>query len=150
MIHRWGSNLLCEANIYLTWSISEPTMRLVPSNMFRPQYFIDVFQGGASFEDPFLLFGICVCLSYCPLQPFGNLLGKGWPLGSLVSYNFVCLSLSHMVSWVRCGIWLHRFLIFAFFFTLEMFGDYSAYFGGCYCTLFLLSLSSSFQSRGVR
>ena len=28
------------------------------------------------------------------------------------------LSLSHTVSWVRCGTWLFRFLIFAFFFTL--------------------------------
>ena len=29
----------------------------------------------------------------------------------------VCLSLSLVVSWVRCGTWLYRFLIFAFFFT---------------------------------
>ena len=27
------------------------------------------------------------------------------------------LSLSHMVSRIRCGTWLYRFLIFAFFFT---------------------------------
>ena len=29
----------------------------------------------------------------------------------------VFLSLSHVVSWVRCGICLYRFLIFAAFFT---------------------------------
>ena len=30
----------------------------------------------------------------------------------------VFLSLSHVVSWVRCGIWLYRFLIFALLLTL--------------------------------
>ena len=31
---------------------------------------------------------------------------------------FVFLSLSHVVSWVRCGTWLYRFLIFALLLTL--------------------------------
>ena len=30
----------------------------------------------------------------------------------------VFLLLSHVVSWVRCGSWLYRFLIFAVFLTL--------------------------------
>ena len=33
------------------------------------------------------------------IRVYGHLLGKGWSLGSLV----VFLSLSHVVSWVRCG-----------------------------------------------
>ena len=33
----------------------------------------------------------------------------------------VFLSLSHVVSWVRCGSWLYRSLIFAFFLTLVHF-----------------------------
>ena len=71
-----------------------------------------------------ILFVICVsCLSLsyshvCSLPPCGHLLGKDWPVGSLVCDVFlVFLSLSHMVSWVRCGTWLYWFLIFAFFLT---------------------------------
>ena len=30
---------------------------------------------------------------------------------------YCVLSLSHVVSWVRCGTWLYRLLIFAAFFT---------------------------------
>ena len=44
-------------------------------------------------------------LSYCPvcsLQPCGHLLWKA---------NLLCLSLFHVVPWVRCGTWLYRFLI---------------------------------------
>ena len=60
----------------------------------------------------FILFVICVFLSYClvfSLQPCGHLLGKGWPLGSLVCDVFYVLSLSHMVFWVGCGTWLFDF-----------------------------------------
>ena len=46
----------------------------------------------------------------------GHLLGKGWPIGSCLWCLFVFLSLSHVVSWVWCGTWLYRFLIFATFF----------------------------------
>ena len=45
----------------------------------------------------------------------GHLLGEGWPLGSCLWCLIVFLSLSHVVSWVRCGTWLYRFLIFAAF-----------------------------------
>ena len=36
---------------------------------------------------------------------------------SCMWYFIVFSSLSHVVSWVMCGAWLYRFLIFAFFFT---------------------------------
>ena len=68
-------------------------------------------QGGASFVN----LCICIlCLSACFLQPCGHPLGKGWLIGSLVCdvFLFFFLSLSHMVSWIRCGIWLYQFLIF--------------------------------------
>ena len=83
-----------------------------------------------------------VCYAFvlvCLYVPCGHLLGKGWPLGSclwcptfpLVSwvrcgtwlYRFLIfaplltLSLSHVVSWVRFGTWLYRFLLFATFTT---------------------------------
>ena len=52
---------------------------------------------------------VCVCLYVL----CGHLLGKGWPLGS----RLWCLTVSFvtfpLVSWVRCGTWLYRFLIFA-------------------------------------
>ena len=51
---------------------------------------------------------VCVCLYVL----CGHLLGKGWPLGSRLR----CLTVSvtfPLVSWVRCGTWLYRFLIFA-------------------------------------
>ena len=51
-------------------------------------------------------------------QPCAHLLGKGWPLGVPVcDVSLLLLSLAHIVSLVRCGTWLYRFLIFAFFFT---------------------------------
>ena len=36
----------------------------------------------------------------------------------LIWYATGLLSLSHMVSWVRCGTWFYQILIFAFFLTL--------------------------------
>ena len=56
-----------------------------------------------------ILFVICVldvCLLYslvCSLQPCGHLLGKGWPLGSIVCDAFLCVPLSHSVFLVRYG-----------------------------------------------
>ena len=35
--------------------------------------------------------------------------------------KIVFLSLSHVVSWIRCGTWLYRFLILAAFLTLLMY-----------------------------
>ena len=41
-----------------------------------------------------------------------------WPLGSGLWCMIMFLSFSHVVSWVRCGTWMYRFLIFAAFLTL--------------------------------
>ena len=61
-----------------------------------------------------ILFFCYLCfVSYChvcSLQPCCHLLGKCWPLWCFP----VFLSLSHMVCWIKCGIWLYRFPIFAF------------------------------------
>ena len=50
-------------------------------------------QGGTSFVDHFgdfcLFFSLSYCL-FCLLQPYGHLLGKGWPLGSLVFDIVLC------------------------------------------------------------
>ena len=71
-----------------------------------------------------LLWIICViyvlwlaCFPLCLLMPCSHLLGKSWTLASRLWRLIVFLSLSHVVSVVRCGTWLYRFLIFATFLT---------------------------------
>ena len=70
------------------------------------------FQGGASFVDPFcylsfvLVFVTLSCLFLAALWS-PAVLAVLWVMFSCV------LSPSDMVSWLRCGTWLYRFLIFA-------------------------------------
>ena len=72
----------------------------------------------ASFVD-LLCFCSVLCLlcfvHVCLYVLCGHLLGKGWPLGSrLWCLLWVChFPIGILVSWVRCGTWLYRFLIFA-------------------------------------
>ena len=64
----------------------------------------------------FMLFLSCFCYAFvrvCLLMPCGHLLGNGWPLGSRLWWLTFPLW-----SWVRCGAWLYRFLIFAILLTL--------------------------------
>ena len=66
----------------------------------------------------FVLFVPCVCHAFTSLHCCRL---KGWPLGSRLCLwcLIVGLSLSLVVSWVRCGTWLYRFLNFAPFLTLK-------------------------------
>ena len=65
----------------------------------------------------FLLFMFHVC---SVLSLHYNLVITCWTMTGLLALLFPCvLSLSHMVSRVRCGTWLYRYLIFAFFFTFR-------------------------------
>ena len=81
------------------------------------------FQGSTSFVFLFCL--VFVMLSrVCLLMLCGHLLGKGWPLGYRLWCLIVCSSLSHMVSRVRSGIWLYRFLIFALFPTFPSWSSF--------------------------
>ena len=75
---------------------------------------------------PLLLWIICViyvlywsCFPVCSLLPCSHLLEKGWPLVPLLWCWIVCLSLSHVVFWVRFGTWLYQFLIFDTFLSLK-------------------------------
>ena len=93
--------------------------------MFKPSrsyLFYWPFQGDASFVDPFwclcfmFVFVILSCLFLAALWSPAE---KG--LTSWISYVWCFLkvsSLYHMVSWVTCGTWLFRFLIFAILFTV--------------------------------
>ena len=94
-----------------------------PLNWFKPssKIFYWPFQGLTSFVDLLWVFSIlcllCLCtrLFICALwSPAGKGL-TSW-LSFVVSYcEFVTFPL---VSWVRCGTWLHRLLFFASFLTL--------------------------------
>ena len=102
----------------MSWSTSELRVRLAPWNQFKPssKIFYWLFQGGTSFVDLLcfcsVLCLLCLCarLFICALwSPAGKGL-TSW-LSFVVSYcEFVTFPL---VSWVRCGTWLYRFLIFA-------------------------------------
>ena len=99
-----------------------------------------------------LLWIICVisvlclsCFRVCSLLPCGDLMGKGWPLGSRLWCLIVFLSLSHVVSWVMCGTWLYRLLIFAPFLTLMKLFNYNLRLSGIdklYAHSFLILLLS--------
>ena len=107
---------------YVICSTSDLRVRLVPLNMFEPSsnFLTDRFRLVLLLWILFVICFSCLPLSYCiacSLQPCDHLLGRA-DLLALWYVMFSCvLSLSHMVSWVRCGTWLYRFLIFAFFLT---------------------------------
>ena len=62
----------------------------------------------------FVIYVTCLsCFRVCSLQPWGQLLGKDWQLGSHVWCFIVFLSLSRLTPWARRGTWLYQFLIFA-------------------------------------
>ena len=73
----------------MSWSTSEIRVRLAPLNRFKPssKIFYLPFQGGTSFVD-LLCFCSVLCLlcfvRVCLYVLCGHLLGKGWPLGSLL------------------------------------------------------------------
>ena len=58
-----------------------------------------------------------ICVSCHSLQPCGHLLKRADPFAILHMMFLVFSSLSHKMSWVRCGIRLYGFLICAFFLT---------------------------------
>ena len=98
-------------------ALSLPGMWLTPWNrlkLYRP------FRGGTSFVDHLcLLCLVFVMLSHLFIAALWSPAGKGlttW-LWLVMFIIIVFLLLSHMLSWVRYGTWLYRFLIFAFFLT---------------------------------
>ena len=107
----------------MSWSTSELRVRLArhKTGLSPPvTYFTDRFKAVLLLWI-FYVFLSYVCYAFvcvCLYMPCGHLLGKGWPLCSrlwLSNCEFVDFPL---VSWVRCGTWLYRFLIFAPLLTL--------------------------------
>ena len=97
-----------------------------PLNRFKPssEIFYWLFQGGTSFVDFFFLscvcyafVRVCYCASWSPA-------GKGltfWLSFVVSNCKFVTFPL---VSWVICGTWLYRFLIFAPLLTFFYFHEH--------------------------
>ena len=111
---------ICSFSYSLTVSTSE--LRgggLAPWNRFKPysKIFLLTVPWRYFFCGSFVfLCLVCVKLSRPLIAALWSLAGKG--LTYWLSFvMFVFLSLSHLVSWVRCGTWLYRFLIFAAFLT---------------------------------
>ena len=109
-----------QTNIYVSWSTSELRVRLAPWNWFKPssKIFYWIFQGGTAFVDIFFSVLCLLCLRVrlfiCALwSPSGKGL-TSWL--SFVVYNCECVTFP-LVSWVRCGTWLYKFLIFALLLT---------------------------------
>ena len=100
----------------LSWS--KLRVRLAPLNRFKPssKIFYWPFQGGTSFVDLFWFFFYLVFAMPLCSSVYMCLMVTCWKrLNSLLSFvvsncEFVTFPL---VSWVRCGTWLYRFLIFA-------------------------------------
>ena len=108
----------------MSWSTSELRVRLAPLNRLKPfgKIFYWPFQGGTSFVDlscfcsVLCLLCLCVRLFICALwSPAGKGL-TAWLLLVVSNCEFVTFPL---ISWVRCGTWLYRFLIFAPLLTLH-------------------------------
>ena len=117
------SDIFCKPNIYVSWSTSELKVEVgALLNRFKPssKIFYWPFQGGASFVDS-LCFSVLCLLCFCArlfICAMWSPAGKGltsWLSFAVSNCEFVNFPL---VSWVTCGTWLYRFLIFAPLLTL--------------------------------
>ena len=101
----------------MSWSTSELRVRLAPLNRFKPssKIFYWPFQGGTSFVDLScfcsVLCLLCLCASV--YMCFVVTCWERADLLALVCGVFCEFVTFPLVSWVRCGTWLYRFLIFA-------------------------------------
>ena len=107
----------------MSWSTSELRVRLAPLNRLKPssKIFYWPFQGGTSFVD-LLCFCSVLCLLCLCASVYMCFVVTCWERADLLALvcgvfcEFVTFPL---VSWVRCGTWLYRFLIFAPLLTLQ-------------------------------
>ena len=88
--------------MYVSWSISVIRVRLIPSNMFKPScnFLTDHSKLVLLLWIIFVICVLCMSLSYCrvcSLQPYGYLLGMGWPFCSLMCDVFLCFW--HFSKW---------------------------------------------------
>ena len=107
----------------MSWSTSEIRMKLAPWNRLKPssEMFYWSFKGGTSFADLLCFFSVlcllcfCVRLCICALWSPAEEGLISWLSFVVCNCEFVTFPL---VSWVRSGTRLYRFLIFAPLLTL--------------------------------
>ena len=127
----WNNNRYWKPIFVLVLSGRWRQVRLAPLNRFKPssKIFYRPFHGSTSFVDLFwfcsVLCLLCLCarLFICALW---SPAGKGlisWLSFVVSNCEFVIFPL---VSWVRCGTWLYRYLIFAPLLTLLCIFDYES------------------------
>ena len=118
-LHAWWSTqsrlATLLSSLIVCWWVRLQTLWRFRLKDFK--YFYWPFHGGDSFVDYLCYFclvfvmltctPVCWCLVVTSWQ-------KGWPLGFLSDCEVVTFPL---VSWVRCGAWLYRYLILALFLT---------------------------------
>ena len=114
--------LSCKPNIYVSWSTSELRVRLAPLNRFKPssKIFTDRSKAVLLLWIFMFLFCLVFAMSLCA-SVYMCFVVTCWERADLLALvcgaycEFVTFPL---VSWVRCGTWLYRFLIFAPLLTL--------------------------------
>ena len=114
-----------DANIKLRIGTSCPNLRPSHNLLFTPVKILLTVPRRCFFCGSFLFYALCFvsvvyvvlsCLYCSPVITCWEKVDR-WALLCLM---FSCvLSLSHVVSSARCGTWLYRLLIFAFFLTLH-------------------------------
>ena len=113
-----GQHWPLEPNIYVSWSTSELRVRLAPLNRFKPsgKIFYWPFQGGTFFVDLLCFCSVLCLLCLCARLFICALWFTCWERADLLAlvWGVCCEFVTFpLVSWVRCGTWLYRFLIFA-------------------------------------
>ena len=123
----------------MSWSTSELRVRLAPWNRFKPssKIFYWPFYGGTSFVDHSCYFW-CVLVILSCASFYCCLVVTCWERADLLAlvcdvllwdcyFPYFEIVTFPLVSWVRCGTWLYRFLIFARFRTLTKYTEYLNY-----------------------
>ena len=118
MAELWG--LSYKPNIYVSWSTSELRVRLVPGKRSKPSskiFFTDRSKAVLLLWIFYVFFCLvfvmllCTSVCWCPVVTCWER-AASWLSFVMSICDFVTFPL---VSWVRCGAWLYRFLIFALF-----------------------------------
>ena len=123
-MHWYIRVLSCKPNIYVSWFTSELRVRLTPWNRLKPssKIYLLTVQRRYFFCGSFMFFCLLFVMPlyafvYCALWLPARKGLTSWLSLVVSNCEFVTFSL---LSWVRCGAWLYRFLIFALFLTFKI------------------------------
>ena len=97
-------------------------VRLAPWNQFKPssKIFLLTIPRRCFLCGSFMLFLSCFCYMLSWASVYWCLVVTCWERADLSFVKSNCEVVTFpLVSWVRCGAWLYRFLIFALFLTFK-------------------------------